>query len=122
MEFEGEPRGMREVRDAVREAKVRAISLRRSRRGKAAKTAGPQGLTSRLSGRLGALAAGLVAPPHQAVQALLGLSSLTIKQVGHTWETLVAEGADIEASIGNRLGNALRHVPLPFATAGKSDR
>jgi hypothetical protein len=72
---------------------------------------------------LGSLRGGLsvaLEPPHQSWLALLGLSSLAIKNTGSAWRTLINEGADVEAQLARQITGAAQRVGLPFVTRGKT--
>ena len=101
-----------EPQDDLREVKIHAISLSRPRSKRRAQTTkgGTPGTTT---AKLWAIAAPALGAPHQGVRAFLGLSSLAVKASRSTWETLVAEGSRVEATLRRRVASAIESIPLP---------
>jgi hypothetical protein len=109
-----------EPQDELREVKIHAISLSRPRAKRRA-PAPRSGATA--TTRIWAIAAPALGAPHQGARALLGLSSFAVKASRSTWDTLVAEGARVEAAFRRRVASVVGAISLPTlgsppATAG----
>jgi hypothetical protein len=111
---------MTKAQDEVREVKVHAISLSRPRSRKRTPVDQPPSMNW-VSGVLGSFGGGMSRVLESAQQswlALLGISSLAIKNTGQAWQALVSEGADVQAHLGRRITDVVRRFGIPGARKG----
>jgi hypothetical protein len=109
-----------EPQDEVHEVSVHAISLRAPRNKRRSGTSSPAKQDRRAQG-LAAVRRTItlvLEPPHQGWLAVLGFSSLVLRNTSVAWRALVREGTKVEADISRRVSTAARSV---WSSTGSSD-